>query len=332
MQVDAGVGAQCVKVVVIVRRRGGGNGDIGRGGTSAYHELTRPAHRLDRFVVGGGGADGDHFGHARLALLDFDGRGVKPLGYRPGACCPAHRHAGGYGVQQRPPDGREFCDTHDIDAAEEGRRMFQAGQRRLDEIRRPCHRWRQFIKDRPFEGCDGGKTGMLGRPRIQVNAAPPGLAKGGGRRARYPGQILNAIQLTERRFRNCRLDGLQQRVFVHSLSQSAGQPHRKLLKGHDLRTVTMPARCAETQFPHGYAAMSHYRIAVQILNLPIGMGHTSVSTLVLPCAAVSGRNSPVPQPLPKQPRQFHELVRIPGCETKPQHVVLLRNRNEGDRP
>ena len=152
MEVHIGVSAQGEEMVVVVGRGSGGNRDIGRGSCSASHELPRPAHRLDRFVIGGGSADGQHFGLACLTLLDFDCRAVKPPRHPPGARYPAHRHTRGHGVQQVPPDGRKLRDTHNLDTPKEGGRMIKALECRRDEIRRPHHRWRQLVQDRRLEG------------------------------------------------------------------------------------------------------------------------------------------------------------------------------------
>ena len=104
---------------------------------------------------------------------------------------------------------------------------------------------------------------MLGGPRLEVDAAAPGLAQGAGGGGHQAGQLLDAVQLAQRRLRDGRPQRLQQRVFLHRLRQSAGQPHRELLDAHDLPAVAVRARRAQALLSRGHATVGDYRMAIQ---------------------------------------------------------------------
>ena len=58
MQVEIGVGAEGEQVVVVLGGRGRSDGDVGGLRPAGHEQLARPAHGLDRLVVGRGGAPG----------------------------------------------------------------------------------------------------------------------------------------------------------------------------------------------------------------------------------------------------------------------------------
>ena len=145
--------------------------------------------------------------------------------------------------------------------------MVQAIERGCHEVGRPFHRRWQFPQNRRFKSCHRTQAPVPGRTRMKVNSAAPGLAQGAGHRVNHPGQFLDAVQFSQSRFRQHRPDGFQEGVFLNGLRQAAGQPHRELFKGNDLAAVTTPARRFEPQFLHCHAAVSHYRMTLQMPGL-----------------------------------------------------------------
>ena len=261
VQVEAGVGAEREKVVVVVGRRGRRDGDLGGLRPAGGEELPHPAHGLDRLVIGRGRADGGDIRRLRVCPHNLDRLDVEPVRHRAGACDPAHGHMAGERVQQRPPDGRELRNTDDFDRPEQRRRMLQPRAPRSDEVGGPHHRRRQRPHDLRLQAGDRVKARMLAGTRLKVHAGAPRLAQRVSGGAHHAGELLDPVELAQRRLRQHSRDGLPEHIVIDRLRQPAREPRRQLLEGHDLQPVPPPPRRLEPQFPHPEQAVGDYRVS-----------------------------------------------------------------------
>ena len=250
MQFEIGIAAQGQKVVVVIGRRDGCDGDIGGLRLTGRHELPRPAHRLDGLVIGGGRADDRNLWPLQFLPHDPDDIAVEPLRNGPGPGDPAHRHLPGNPVQQGPPYGGELGDADDFDRTEERRDMIQTLKPRLREVDGAHRRRRQGVQDRLFESGHRSKAGMSGGPGLKVEARTPRLAQGVGGGVHHAGKVLDTVEFSEFRVRQHGPDRLPEGVVVDRPGQTAGQSRRQLLERHDLQAVPAVACGGETKLAH----------------------------------------------------------------------------------
>ena len=83
---------------------------------------------------------------------------------------------------------------------------------------------------------------MLARAPLNVDAGPPRLTQRVGGRAHHAGQRLDPVEFAQSRLGQYRRDGLPQRIVIDRLRQTAREPRRQLLEGHDLQPVRPPPR------------------------------------------------------------------------------------------
>lgn len=93
VKVEISVGSQSEEMIVVIGRRDRRDGDLGRIGRAGRDELPRPTKRLDGFVIGGRGADGDNLWRVRVFPRRADDISIEPGRRRPRTGGPAHLHS-----------------------------------------------------------------------------------------------------------------------------------------------------------------------------------------------------------------------------------------------
>ena len=188
-------------------------------------------------------------------------------------------------MEKWPPDRRELGDADNLDGPEQRRRVIQPRKPRGDQIGGPHHRRRQRRRHRILEAGDRSEAWMLTGPGLKVEAGPPRLAQRVGAGAHHARQRLDPVQLADIRLRQDGYDGFPEGIVVHRLRQSAREPCRELLEGHDLEPVLPVPGRIQPQLPHPEPAMGDDRTARRFLDIHVTCpGDRSIVTRAPPVA------------------------------------------------
>ena len=197
MQVQIGVGPQGEEVIVVIRRRGRGDGDLRSHSFAGGEQRSGPAQRLDRLVIGGGGAHG--LDDRRLGIIahDRDLHPVEPGWRRPGTGGPDDGNPTGQRRQQGAPARGKLGDADDLDRPQHGGRVIEPVTGDRNEIAGPHHAGRQSREHSGLEAGDGVEAGMFSGTASEIDAGVPRLFQRAGGGGDHPRQGLDALEFAE---------------------------------------------------------------------------------------------------------------------------------------
>ena len=103
---------------------------------------------------------------------------------------------------------------------------------------------------------------MLGGAPLKIDASVPRLAQGVGGGVHHAGQRLDPVKLAQCCLWQDGGYGFPEGIVVNGLRQTACEPGRQLLEGHDLQPVPPPPCRLQPQLPHSEQAMGDDRVAL----------------------------------------------------------------------
>ncbi len=235
MHVEAGVAAQRTKMVVVLRRARGSDGDLPRFGLSRCQEPPCPPHGLEGLVIRRRRACALDCRALPFRGADFHRAAVEPGRNGPGSRQPPHGRLPCDCKQQRPPARRKLRDASYFDRPEQRRRMLEPLQGLRHQVRRPQESGRQFGQNGLLETRERCQPGVFAGSCLEVDAGTPCLAQRVGCRADKAGQALDRIEFAQLRARQGGLGRGAQALVIDGAQQAPRQPGCKRFERHGLQ-------------------------------------------------------------------------------------------------